>query len=92
MAAVLVPDMSWRLIEPLLPIRLPKPRRRPTARDSPGLSRRYRFRAPKWNSLADAAERAGVRLRHDLLAAFARLAGGRNLGFDPFLIGKLAFT
>jgi len=24
-AAVLVPDMLWRLIEPLLPIRLPKP-------------------------------------------------------------------
>ena len=92
MAAVLVPDTLWSLIEPLLPIRLPKPHGgRPRVTDRACLAGIV-YVLRKWYSLADAAERAGVRLRHDLLAAFARLAAGRNLGFNPFLIAKLAFT
>src|SRR5437762_9796208 len=64
----------------------------PTARDGSGLPRGHHFRAAKWHSLADAAERTGIRIRHDLLAAFAGLAAGRNLGSDPFRIAELAFT
>ena len=63
----------------------------PTAPDRPGLPRGHYFRAPKRYSLADAAEKTGLRLGHDLLAAVARLAAGRNLGFDPFRTLGLAF-
>ena len=42
--------------------------------------------------LADAAKKTGLRLRHDLLAAVARLAAGRNLGFNPFCTAGLAFA
>ena len=43
-------------------------------------------------SLAAAAESTGLRLRDELLATVARLAAGRNLGFDPFRIAGLAFS
>ena len=52
----------------------------------------YYFRAAKRHTLADDAQKTGLRLRHDLLAAVARLAAGRNLGFNPFCIAGLAFA
>ena len=52
----------------------------------------WRFvRAPQRHSLADAAEKSGLRLWHDLLAAFARLAAGRNWDVIHFLV-ELAFA
>jgi hypothetical protein len=92
MAAALVPDTLWGLIEPLLPTSLPKPARWPTPSMRPGLSQRHSVRTPKWHRLADDAERTGLRLRHDLLAAFTRLAARRNLGLDPLRFAELAFT
>ena len=64
----------------------------PTTPGGPGLSGGHYLRAAKWYSLADAPEATGLRLRHDLLAAVARLAAGRNLGFDSFRTAGLAFT
>ncbi len=92
MAAVLVPDTFWGLIEPLLPIPLPKPQGgRPRLTDRAcfaGIIFVLRSGIP-WRMLP---KKLGCGLRHDLLAAFARLAGARNLGFDPFRIAELAFT
>jgi hypothetical protein len=39
-----------------------------------------------------AAETFGLWLGYDLLAAYTRLAAGRNLGFDPFRLAELAFA
>jgi hypothetical protein len=92
MGAVLVPDTLWGLIEPLLLTPLPKPRggrSRMTDRAClAGIIFVFRSGIP----LGDAAEKIGLRLRHDLLAAIARLAAGWNLGFHPFRIAGLAFA
>jgi hypothetical protein len=40
-------------------------------------------RPPKRDPVADAAGGNGLWLRHDMLAALAGLAAGRNLGPDP---------
>ena len=91
MAPVLVPDSLWGLIELLLPGSLPKPHGgRPRVSDR--LPRGHHFRTPKWCPMADAAKNAGLRFRHDLLAAPARLAAERDLGFDPFRILGLALA
>ena len=89
MAGALVPDALWNLIEPLLPIPSPKPHGgRPRLTDRACLAGIIFVLR---NSLADVAKSTGLRLRHDLLATVARLAAGRNLGFDPFGIAGLAF-
>jgi len=44
----------------------------PTAPDRPRLPRGHYFCAPKRYSLGDAAEKIGLRLRHDLLAGRLR--------------------
>jgi hypothetical protein len=92
MAAMLVPDTLWHLIEPLLPTQLPKPRGgRPRLSDRACLAGII-FVLRSGIPLVDASEDPGLRLRHDLLAAFARLATGRDLGLDPFRIAGLALT
>jgi hypothetical protein len=50
------------------------------------------FVTPKRYSLADAAERIGLRLWHDVLAAFTRLASHGNLGPDSLRVAELAFA
>ena len=62
-----------------------------TAPNRPSLPRGHHLRASQRYSLADAAAKTGLRLRYELLAAIARLAAGRNLGFDSFRIVGLAF-
>jgi hypothetical protein len=92
MAAALVPDTLLGFNRTASPNATAQAARWPTAPDRPGLPRGHYFRAPKRYSLADAAEKTRFRLRHDLLAAIARLAAGWNLGFDPFRIAGLAFA
>jgi hypothetical protein len=90
MVAALVPDTLWGLIEPFAPMPLPKPQGgRPRLADPIGFIRGHYFRAPNRYSLADAAEKTGVRLRYDLLATIAGLAAEWNLGFDPLRIAGL---
>ena len=65
MANALLPTALWDLIEPLLPIPDDKPEGgRPTSIGS-GLSDGHSVRTAKRDSLADAAKRAGLRLRHE---------------------------
>ena len=91
MAGALIPDALWTLIEPLLPIPSPKPQGgRPRLTDRAclaGIIFVLRSGVP-WRMLGESTE---LRLWHDLLATVARLAAGRNLGFDPFRIVGLAF-
>src|SRR6266849_5200725 len=72
MGAVLVPDTLWGLIEPLLPTPLPKPRGgRPRLTDRACLAGII-FVLRSGIPLGDAAEKIGLRLRHDLLAGRLR--------------------
>ena len=76
----LVPDDLWEAIEPLLPKEPPKPKggrpRVPDRAALTGIVFVLQTGIP-WGLLP---ERAGLRQRDDLLAAAARLAGGRGLG------------
>ena len=84
MSQPLVPDDLWEAIEPLLPQELPRPKGgRPRVPDRAALGGcplGDRLRLADQRSLAAAAEGAGLRQRHHLLAATARLAERRRLG------------
>ncbi len=85
MAKPLVTDALWERIEPLLPP--PKPRRfrfpgRKPIDDRKCLDR-HPLRAQDRHPLGGPALRDGLRLRHDLLATAAGLAGRRYLGQAP---------
>ena len=83
MAEPLVSDALWALIAPLLPERPPRPKGgRPPLDDRKALAGIVfvlRTGIP-WARLPKAD---GLRLRHDLLAPAARLAGGRGLRAAP---------
>ena len=83
MAEPLVSDALWALIAPLLPERPPRPKGgRPPLDDRKaleGIVFVLRTGIP-WASLP---KRDGLRLRHDLLAPAAGLAGGRGLRAAP---------
>jgi hypothetical protein len=78
LAAVLVPDMLLASDRTSSPNSVAQASWRATARDRPGLPAGIVFVLRSGIPWRDAAERAGERLRHDLPAAFARLAAGRN--------------
>ena len=90
MAKPLLPDELWEIIEPLLPPVDPQPQGRPAPRPRPQGPDRHPLRPQDRHPLGGPAPRDGLRLRHDLLAAAARLAGRRHLGPDPqVLLDKL---
>ena len=67
--AALVPNRLWELIGPLLPMPVPKPRGgRPRLSDRACLTGIV-FVLRKWHCVADAPERARLRLWNELLAA-----------------------
>ena len=68
---------------PLAPARTTQAQRWSTACAGPGLSDRHSLRAQNRHPLGIPAPGNGLRVRRDLLAPFARLAGGRGLGPSP---------
>jgi transposase len=92
MAAVLVPDTLWGLIEPLFPKPLPRPQGGPPRLTNRACLNGIIFVLRSGIPLADAVKKTGLRLLHDLLAAVALVAAGRKLGLNPFCIAGLAFT
>ena len=80
MSKPLVSDELWAVVEPLLPPEPPKPKGGRPACAGPRCPDRHPLRAQERHPLGDAAAGAGLRLRRDLLAPPARLAGGRRLG------------
>jgi hypothetical protein len=92
MAAALVPDDLWDVIEPLLPLPKHKPQGgRPRLPDRACL-RGYSVCTSQWNSLGDVAEGVGLWFGHDLLEAHARLAAGRHLAIDSLCAVGLALS
>src|ERR1700684_1275831 len=82
MAQPLVDDELWAIVEPLLP-KSKRRRKRYPGRQTPGASasvERHLVCPQVGNSLGDVAEGDGLRLRHELLAILARVAGGWRVG------------
>jgi hypothetical protein len=84
MAAPLLPDLLWELIEPLLPLEPSRPKggrpRLPDHRCLAGIL----FILRRTHSLGDVAQRTGLPLWNDLLATLAGLAACGRLVADPF--------
>ncbi len=90
MNILLLPDALWNLIQPMLPSAPRRPNGgRPRLPDRACLTG-ITVCPTQWNSLGDAATRVGMRLRHDVLAKAARLAGTWYLGSDPLRPAGLA--
>ncbi|CCD03895.1 transposase (fragment), partial (plasmid) [Azospirillum baldaniorum] len=80
MAAPLVCDALWAIIEPLIPPEPPKPKGgRPRLCDRAALTG-ILFVAAHGYSLGASAGGDGLRLGYDLLAASARVASGWRVG------------
>jgi hypothetical protein len=92
MTASLMPGALWESDRIISPGSATEAARWPTATVRPGLPRGHHFRAQRWSSVADVAEETGLRFRHDVRAAFARLAARRSLGVNPFCVVELAFA
>jgi len=71
-------------------VRTAETQRWQTSLARPCLSHWDSVRPAQWNSLADAATRAGMRLRHDMLAKATWLAGALYLGSDSVRPAGLA--
>lgn len=76
MGAPIIDDELWALIEPLLP---PQEIPRAAPGFQSGCAERHPVRIQDPDTLVRSLDRAGVRLRADLLEAFARLAKGRRV-------------
>jgi hypothetical protein len=80
MAAALVPDILWEVIEPLVPCR--NPSSKGDVPVYPSVRQWHRVCPSQWHTLGDVAEGTGLWLGHDLLEAPARLARVWYLAID----------
>ena len=90
MAAVLLPEDLWELIEPSPTCYPTTTKGWKAARARSRLSHRHPVRAAQRHSVADAASGTRLWIWYDVLAAFAGLAAREHLGFDSFRSAGLA--